>query len=556
MSLFARLAPPVVLGALALPVLAGLMGTLLPAFGYLPALGFNTPSLDPIRALLAWSGFGGAVWLSLKVGLVSTALALALTYGLLAATQGTRALHLIERALAPLLAIPHAAAALGLAFVIAPSGWLMRLVAPVAGFDRPPDWLIVQDPGGWALILGLVTKEVPFLLLMALAALRAARASDRMILARSLGYGRMTGWAKSVLPAIHTRLRLPVLAVLAYSMSVVDMAVILGPTRPPTLAVQVVIWANDPDLARRLIASAGAMAQLGVVLVGLALWLGGERLVATWGRRWAEGGARGGRDRALRGVVYGAGVVLAGALVLGTLGLAVWSFAGLWRFPDIWPDSLTLRHWQAQGPAVWRATALTALIALAAAGIALIATLALFHARALRGLPAQAGVWVWLPLLVPQVAFVPGLALLALVAGVDGTAPAVMAVHLVFVLPYVVLALAGPWNGWDRRMGAMGATLGAGAARQFWALRLPMLSRALAAALALGFAVSVAQYLPTLLVGGGRVTTLTTEAVALSSGQNRRIIGVWALAQMALPMAGFALALVLPAIVWRNRRGV
>jgi putative thiamine transport system permease protein len=120
----------------------------------------------------------------------------------------------------------------------------------------------------------------------------------------------------------------------------------------------------------------------------------------------------------------------------------------------------------------------------------------------------------------------------------------------------MVLALAGPWNGWDARIGAMGASLGAGPARQFWALRLPLLSRALAATLALGFAVSVAQYLPTLMIGGGRVVTLTTEAVALSSGQNRRVIGVWALMQMVLPMAGFALALALPAWVWRNRRGM
>jgi putative thiamine transport system permease protein len=54
----------------------------------------------------------------------------------------------------------------------------------------------------------------------------------------------------------------------------------------------------------------------------------------------------------------------------------------------------------------------------------------------------------------------------------------------------------------------------------------------------------------------GRVSTLTTEAVALSSGGDRRLIGVYALSQTVLPLLGFALALALPALVYRNRRGV
>ena len=53
-------------------------------------------------------------------------------------------------------------------------------------------------------------------------------------------------------------------------------------------------------------------------------------------------------------------------------------------------------------------------------------------------------------------------------------------------------------------------------------MKLPMLLRPMATAAAIGFAVSVAQYLPTLFIGAGRVATLTTEAVTLSSGADRR----------------------------------
>jgi putative thiamine transport system permease protein len=81
-----------------------------------------------------------------------------------------------------------------------------------------------------------------------------------------------------------------------------------------------------------------------------------------------------------------------------------------------------------------------------------------------------------------------------------------------------------------------------------------MLLRPVLTAAAVGFAVSVGQYLPTLLVGGGRVQTLTTEAVALASGGDRRLIGVYALAQTAAAFLPFVAAILLPRFLWQNRR--
>ena len=69
-----------------------------------------------------------------------------------------------------------------------------------------------------------MVKEVPFLLLMVLAALPQADAPRRMMLVASLGYGRAAGWMLAVLPAVWPQIRLPVYAVLAYAMTAVDMA--------------------------------------------------------------------------------------------------------------------------------------------------------------------------------------------------------------------------------------------------------------------------------------------------------------------------------------------
>ncbi|WP_051539604.1 ABC transporter permease [Sulfitobacter sp. 20_GPM-1509m] len=543
------------------PVLAGLLGTLAPAFGYMPALGGTTFSLNAFEALFAWPGLSSAVGLSLGVGLASTALSLAIVTLICAGWADTRTFAMVERLLSPLLSVPHAAAAFGLAFLIAPSGWIARGLSPWAtGWEQPPDLLILQDPAGLSLIFGLVTKEVPFLLLMTLAALSQVRAGQSLRVAQALGYSRVSGWLKTVFPLIYRQIRLPVYAVLAFSMSVVDVAIILGPNTPSTLAVQVVRWMNDPDLALRFQAAAGAVLQLGLVIAGLGLWRGLEMAVAGIGRRWTASGARGHRvfDQGVRGLALGLGAVAAIAVIAGLAGQVAWSFAGLWQFPDLLPDGFTFRNWQRHGARLAGPGLETLTIAALSTGLALLLTLACLEAEHRHGLrPATRALWLlYLPLIVPQIAFLAGFQTLSISTGVDGGRMAVTLAHLVFVLPYVFLALADPWRAWDARQDTVARALGAGPDRVLWMVRLPMLLRPVLTAAAVGFAVSVGQYLPTLLVGAGRVPTLTTEAIALASGGDRRVIGVYALAQMGAAFAPFALAVLLPRLIWRNRKGL
>jgi putative thiamine transport system permease protein len=274
-GLFAA-APALTMLAMLGPVAAGLAGTLLPAFGYLPAAGISGFSLAPFVDLFDWPGLGQAVRLSVTTGLFATALALAGVTLLFAGWSGTRAFRALERLLSPLLSVPHAAMAFGLAFLIAPSGWIARGLSPWAtGWERPPDILIVQDSLGITMTLGLVAKEMPFLLLMGLAAMGQSDAARRMRVVQAAGYGRVTGWLKAVFPSIYAQIRLPVYVVLAYSMSVVDVALILGPSTPSPLSVQIVRWMSDPDLSMRLVASSGALLQLGLVIGALALWRAG-----------------------------------------------------------------------------------------------------------------------------------------------------------------------------------------------------------------------------------------------------------------------------------------
>ncbi|MCO6382296.1 ABC transporter permease [Oceanicola sp. 502str15] len=555
MSLPRATLPALTIALLTLPVGLGLFFTLAPALGYM-----LPPGPAPFMQLMDWPGIGPATRLSLTTGLAATALSLAITALVAAGWQGTRAFTILHRLLSPLLSVPHAAAAFGLAFLIAPSGWLARALSPwLTGWQTPPDLLIVQDSAGLALIAGLTAKETPFLLLMLLAARSQTRSEAHARVATTLGYPRAVGWLLVAFPALYAQIRLPVYVVLAYSMSVVDVAMILGPNTPPTLAVQITRWMSDPDLSLRGVAAAGALWQLALVLSTLALWRLGEALAAGAGRALATSGHRlPGLSAGLKALGLALGLAVALSVLAGLASQALWSVAGYWGYPDALPDALSVKTWMRHGPMLWPVALTTLFVAAAAALAALALVTGCLEAEARHGFRMGAGgrLILYLPLLIPQIAFLPGLQVLMLTLGLrEGLWPVVLS-HLTFVLPYTLIALAGPYHAIDPRSFTVAAALGTSPAGRFWRLRLPLLLAPLLTAFAVGFAVSVGQYLPTLLLGGGRVTTLTTEAVALTSGGDRRAIGAYALAQTAAALLPFALALAIPRLAFANRKGM
>jgi len=549
----------VIAGLLAIPVVAGLAGTLLPAFGYLPAIGAGSLSLSAFQSLFAQPGIWMSLGLSLLTGLAATGISLAVVLLFTAAWSSTRAFGLMRRFLSPLLSVPHAAAAFGLAFLIAPSGFLARFVSPgLTGWDRPPDLLILNDPYGLAMTAGLVLKEVPFLFLMTAAALNQIDLKAIGRATATLGYGRIRGFAITAMPQIYAQIRLPILAVLAYSTSVVDVAIILGPTTPPPLAPRILIWLNDPDPALRLQASAGALLQVGVTVLAILIWIGGERAARVWFHRSVKTGRRWPRETAARYMIL---TVVGGLIAVTAAGfalLALWSVTRSWWFPDTLPSQYTATPWMqvlsSGREVVWTTLAIGMAATLVCTGLVL--WLLESHTRAQKTPGNALRTFLFMPLIVPQLSFLFGLQVVFVHLRIDGTLAAVVFAHCLFVLPYVFLALSDPWQHLDPRYGRIAATMGASNWKIFLKVRLPMLLTPLLVTAAIGFAVSVGQYLPTVMLGAGRVTTVTTESLALASGGSRSLLAVYAMLQLILPLIVFSLAAAIPGLVFRNRRGM
>ena len=167
-------------------------------------------SLGEAAQTAAWRGLlddpqtGPALRASLVSGLGSTLIATALSLWLTTCLWAHPRWTALQRRLPAMLAVPHAALAIGLLLLWMPGGWIARLLAPLAGWDVPPDWTTVNDPHALALTLALVLKETPFLLWTIAALLArpdvAPRLRQQLALGRSLGYTPAQVWWRVVWP--------------------------------------------------------------------------------------------------------------------------------------------------------------------------------------------------------------------------------------------------------------------------------------------------------------------------------------------------------------------
>ncbi len=491
--------------------------------------------------------FLGALAASLWTGTASTLLAGGITAWLLSSLFPGPAWGRMVRFLGPMLAVPHVAFAVGLLALIAPSGWLLRAFSPWAtGFMSPPPWATTQDPWGLGLIAVLAFKEVPFLLWAAATQLQrgdvARRLTAELDVARSLGYTPKAAWWRVVWPQLWPRLQWPLLAVLAYGLTVVDVALVIGPTSPPTLAALAWSWLQDADLEQNAQGASAAWALTLALLVSATVFWQFSKM-KLWRERWTRGRRASPspirRRQKAPFLPAGAAVLLIAYLAV-VVALVVGSVTGVWEFPALLPQTFTWEAWSS----VWQSLGTigtTLALALASAATGLVWSVAWLECA-----PPH---WdkflrraIYLPLILPSVLLMLGLHRLTLSWGIDASWAGVYLAHCLSTVPYVLIALSPAYLGFDGRYWAICASMRKSRWQFLAQVKWPLLRASLAAGAAVGFAVSVAQFLPTLFIGAGRLSTVTTEAVTLASGAQRSLTSAYAALQWLLPAIAFALA--------------
>ncbi|WP_407233687.1 thiamine ABC transporter permease [Escherichia coli] len=416
-----------------------------------------------------------------------------------------------------LLAIPHVAFATSALLLFADGGLL---------YDYFPYFTPLKDKLGIGLGLTLAVKESAFLLWILAAVLSEKRLLQQVIVLDSLGYSRWQCLNWLLLPSVAPALAMAMLAIVAWSLSVVDVAIILGPGNPPTLAVISWQWLTQGDADQQ---TKGALASLLLMLLLAAYVLLSYLLWRSWRRTIPRvDGIRKPATPLLPGTTLASFLPLTG--VLGVVLLAILA------------DQSTINS---------EALINSLTMGLVATFIALLLLLLWLEWG-----PQRRQLWLWLPILLPALPLVAGQYTLALWLNLDGSWTAVVWGHLLWVMPWMLFILQPAWQRIDSRLILIAQTLSWSRAKIFFYVKCPLMLRPTLIAFAVGFSVSIAQYMPTLWLGAGRFPTLTTEAVALSSGGSNGIFAAQALWQLLLPLIIFALTALVAKWVGYVRQGL
>jgi len=228
-------------------------------------------------------------------------------------------------------------------------------------------------------------------------------------------------------------------------------------------------------------------------------------------------------------------------LPIGLLGL--WSVTRRWPWPALLPTQWQLSAWSdvlgtaGLGPTVLRSVAISTTVALGAsiAGF-LTSRSAARHAR-------REGLYVFLhlPFVISPVVLGVSLDYLFLRLGVAERAAGVILGQGIVAYAYAVILLSGFWNERIRAFADGAATLGATGLQVWTRVLWPIARPLLAVCLLQTFLISWFDYALVLLIGGGRVVTLTTALYQYFASGDVRLAAACALLLVAPPLLALAL---------------
>jgi putative spermidine/putrescine transport system permease protein len=231
------------------------------------------------------------------------------------------------------------------------------------------------------------------------------------------------------------------------------------------------------------------------------------------------------------------------AVLLPFLVLLLWSLAQQWFFPDLWPQHWGLRAWRyvftTVGAQVVTALGQSLVVAAVTALLAVAIGLPAGRALGLYDFPGKDlfAVLLTLPVIVPPLCVAMGLHLWFIRLGLAESYLGVVAVHLTFCLPYAVFVLWGVFANYNLDYEHQARSLGASTWEVMTRVMLPLVMPGIVVAGLFAFLLSWAQYLSTLIIGGGRLITLPVLLFALVGSGDRPVA------------AAVSLVFVLPAFV-------
>lgn len=230
----------------------GLLLGMAQALGYFPGTDDAVLTSKHLRQVLSDPDFLYSAGLTCYIAVTSTAIAALLSIGvaigLLTLSERLRWVHFVVQI--PLV-IPHVVAAIAMIFLLAPTGLFSRVMQNIGLIQGASDFpLFVNDRFCVGILAAYVWKEIPFITLMLLSALRNAGTQFEEV-GKTLKANRWQRFRYITLPIILPSLLASILIVFAYTFGAFEIPYLLGQTYPMLLPVWAYKNYADIDLMAR-----------------------------------------------------------------------------------------------------------------------------------------------------------------------------------------------------------------------------------------------------------------------------------------------------------------
>ena len=248
-------------------------------FGILQSLGFFSViaegnekiSFDAYLAAFQNETVRAGISLTFRVAILSTLLSTIVALAISLMISRTKKFQSTLIAIAQFnIPIPHVVAATGILLTFSQSGIVSRITNHFGITEGSSDFpIITNDPFGYGIILSYLWKEIPFLCVLILSALRGP-VTNLDETAKTLGASYGFRLRKVILPYIFPSLLSGTIIVFAFSFGSYEVPYLLGEPYPSTVSVVAYQLYTNRDLANR--PTAMVLATITSLVIGLLVY--------------------------------------------------------------------------------------------------------------------------------------------------------------------------------------------------------------------------------------------------------------------------------------------
>lgn len=248
-------------------------------FGILQSLGFFSViaggnekiSFDAYLAAFQNETVRAGITLTFRVAILSTLLSTIIALAISLMISRTKRFQSTLIAIAQFnIPIPHVVAATGILLTFSQSGIVSRITNHFGITEGSSDFpIITNDPFGYGIILSYLWKEIPFLCVLILSALRGP-VTNLDETAKTLGASYGFRLRKVILPYIFPSILSGTIIVFAFSFGSYEVPYLLGEPYPSTVSVVAYQLYTNRDLANR--PTAMALATITSLVIGLLVY--------------------------------------------------------------------------------------------------------------------------------------------------------------------------------------------------------------------------------------------------------------------------------------------